>query len=367
MKIAVDARELASKPTGVGRYLFELLREWANNPDALQHTWALYSAQALTVPDAFQKAVRVLSGGGSGTKWEQWTLARTIGTDRPDVLFAPGYTAPLASTSPVVLTIHDVSFFAHPEWFTFREGARRRTLTRLSASRARLVLTDSEFSRGEIVRHLGLDATTVRVIRLGVRAPTTGMNVDGLPREPLLLFVGSIFRRRHVDTLIEAFAAYVAPHVRNSRLEIIGDNRAYPPVDLERLLWRQSPDIQRRISVRSYVSDQTLADLYARASVFVFPSEYEGFGLTPLEALAAGVPSIVLKTPIASEIYGPAARYVEHVEPLGARLGEAIIELLTSPTARAELLQHRVTVLDRYRWSDTARQTLTALEETARA
>ena len=88
--------------------------------------------------------------------------------DRPDVLFAPGYTAPLTAPAPMVLTIHDVSFFAHPEWFSCREGTRRRLLTAWSARRARVVLTDSVFSKSEIVATHRARGTRVRVIPLGI-------------------------------------------------------------------------------------------------------------------------------------------------------------------------------------------------------
>ena len=88
--------------------------------------------------------------------------------ERPDVFFAPGYTAPLTVAAPLVLTIHDVSFFAHPEWFSFREGLRRRLLTAWSARRARRVITDTEFSRAEIRRHIGIADDRTRVIPLGI-------------------------------------------------------------------------------------------------------------------------------------------------------------------------------------------------------
>jgi glycosyltransferase involved in cell wall biosynthesis len=365
MKIAVDARELVDRPTGVGRYLSELLTEWSCTPEVMQHDWTLYSPQPLAVPARFAARVRVLSGAG-GTQWEQWTLARALRVDRPDVLFAPAYSAPLATSCPVVLTIHDVSFAAHPEWFAYREGTRRRTLARLSARRAAIVLTGSEFSRGEIVRHLGTPVSKIRMIRYGVRHRPQEAGARHMSRQPIVLFVGSIFKRRHVDTLIEAFASHVAPLVPDSRLEIVGENRAYPTVNLERVVTLQSLAAQRRISIRSYVDDETLAALYASATVFVFPSEYEGFGLTPLEALAAGVPSIVLDTPVASEIYGPAVRYVSCETPLTARLGEAITHMLTSTTARTDLLRHAAAVLARYRWDKTAAETFAVLQEAAR-
>jgi glycosyltransferase involved in cell wall biosynthesis len=366
VRIAVDTRELVGHPTGVGRYLGELLTEWSRSRAAVQHDWTLYTPQPLSVPGPFASSVRVLLGAG-GTGWEQWRLSRALAIDKPDVLFAPGYTAPLTAACPIVLTIHDVSFSAHPEWFTFREGARRRTLTRLSAARARVILTDSEFSRGEIVRHLDVSRGRVRVIPLGVRnsPPAEGRRRD--PREPLILFVGSIFTRRHVDTLIRAFATEVAPRVAGSRLEIVGENRSYPRSNLERLVTLQSLDVQRRIALRSYVDEQTLADLYARASLFVFPSEYEGFGLTPLEALAAGVTPVVLDTPVASEVYGPGARYVANAAPLDERLGQAMVQVLTSETARQDVLRHAPAVLARYRWEKTATETLAVLDEVARA
>ena len=363
MKIAIDARELVGRRTGVGRYLAELLNEWAASDAATKHEWLLYSHEPLRVPAAFAASVRLHLGGG-GTRWEQVTLARAVGADRPAVLFAPGYTAPLRVALPIALTIHDVSFFAHPEWFAFREGMRRRVMTRFAAARARVVITDSAFSRAEIARPVGVSRAKIRVVPLGIRrqAAKSKENI----REPVVLFVGSIFRRRHVDTLIEAFATRVVPQVPGSRLEIVGDNRAYPPLNLERVLTLQSLEAQRRITLRSYVDDQTLADLYARASVFAFPSEYEGFGLTPLEALSAGVPPVVLDTPIATEIYGGAARYVQNREPIAERLGDAIVQLLTEQPRRNDVLRHAPDILSRYRWDKTAAEVLEVLEEAAR-
>jgi glycosyltransferase involved in cell wall biosynthesis len=359
MIVAVDARELTGRPTGVGRYLGELLAEWAQSADAMRHDWRVYAQASASVPAAFAAAVEVVPGGG-GTRWEQWSLARALSRARPDVLFAPGYTAPLTAPCPTVLTVHDVSFAAHPEWFTAREGLRRRVLTAWSARRARLVLTDSEFSRREITHHLGVPESRVRVIPLGMRVSRAP--AAATPREPIVLFVGSIFRRRHVDHLIRVFAREVAAQVPDSRLEIVGELRAHPPLDLARELREVPGGIRARISVRSYVDDATLAALYRRASVFVFLSEYEGFGLTPLEALAAGVPPVVLDTPIAREVYGAAARYVE----LGGA-GAAMVDLLQRAPARADVLQHAGAVLARYDWARTAAATLAAIREGAGA
>ncbi len=359
MHIAVDARELCGRPTGVGRYLSELFAEWSDLPAARRHTWALYSHARPAVGGPWSKSVRVLGGNG-GTSWEQWALSRALSRDRPDVLFAPGYTAPLTAPAPTVLTVHDVSFFAHPEWFSLREGARRRLLTAWSARRAKVLITDSDFSRSEIARHIGLPESRVRVIPLGMRQPA---RPQATSREPIVLYVGSVFARRRVDQLISSFDL-VADRVPSARLEIVGENRTVPHVDLDAL--RRHTRHADRISIRSYVDEPTLQGLYARASAFAFLSEYEGFGLTPLEALASGIPPVLLDTPIAREICGPAARYIP-ASNTGAALVDALVDCLSHEASRRAILQHAPGVLARYSWAHTAAATLDAIEEGAGA
>jgi glycosyltransferase involved in cell wall biosynthesis len=299
MRVAIDARELCGRPTGVGRYLTGLLDAWSRSDALRRHQVTLVAPERFDA-SRWAAAVEVAPGRG-GTWWEQFTLPRAIDAD---VFFAPGYTAPLSVASPLVVTIHDVSFFAHPEWFSFREGARRRAITAWSARRARAVITDTAFSRQEIARHIGIGADRINVIALGLDRP----GLDPAPAgPPLVLFVGSLFQRRRVDRLIAAFDRVVT-RVPEARLEIVGENRTNPVIDFDAL--RSARQHPHAISIRSYVDEATLASLYARASAFVFLSEYEGFGLTPLEALAAGVPPVVLDTPAARETCGPAARYV---------------------------------------------------------
>jgi glycosyltransferase involved in cell wall biosynthesis len=146
------------------------------------------------------------------------------------------------------------------------------------------------------------------------------------------------------------------------RLEIVGDNRSHPHEDLPAIA--AGAGVADRVNIRSYVPDATLADLYARAAVFAFLSEYEGFGLTPLEALANGVPPLVLDTAVAREVYGDAAVYVP-IDDLDAT-ADAMRRLLFDAQARATILGRAPAVLGRYSWQRTARETLTALESIAR-
>ena len=140
-----------------------------------------------------------------------------------------------------------------------------------------------------------------------------------------MLFVGSLFNRRRLPDLIAAFAR-ATTDMPAARLVIVGADRTWPPQDLRATA--EARGVGAKVDVRNYVPDAELADLYARASVFGFLSEYEGFGLTPLEALAAGVPIVVLDTPVAREVYGDAAEYVALGDEAGA--AAALRRFLTS-------------------------------------
>jgi glycosyltransferase involved in cell wall biosynthesis len=359
MRIGIDARELCGKPTGVGRHLAGLLGGWGASK-AAGHTLLLYAHQTPATALPPNATLRVIPGAG-GTRWEQIALPRAAQEDRVDVFFAPGYTAPLALNAPIVVLVHDLSFVSHPEWFRTREGLRRRLLTRWASQRARRVLTVSESARGEIVAQFGLPPDRVLCIHPGISTMRSA-ETAAEHREPLIVFVGSIFNRRHVPDLIGAFrhVARVHPAVR---LEIVGDNRTYPYQDLQSVVSRQG--VQEQVAIRSYVPDDTLADLYQRASVFAFLSEYEGFGHPPLEALTCGVPGVLLDTPVARETCGDAALYVQKGDLDATAV--ALTRLLFDRDARTRIFAMAPSVLGRYSWAKAAQQTLDVIESAARS
>src|SRR5439155_976287 len=128
-----------------------------------------------------------------------------------------------------------------------------------------------------------------------------------LRTEPVVLFVGSIFNRRRVPELIRAFGRVARAH-RDASLEIVGDDRTHPRQDLARAIADEA--LGERVRWHAYLPEAELQAMYGRARAFAFLSEYEGFGLTPVEALAAGIPPVVLDTAVARETCGDAALYV---------------------------------------------------------
>lgn len=359
LRIAIDGRELVGRPTGVGRYLYEILHAWASDA-TIRHSFTVI-VPADPPPHLTNLGTRfswrVERSPTAGTWWEQVRLPRALAQEGPDVFFAPGYTAPLQHPCPTVLTVHDVSFFAHPEGFPRRERMRRRWLTRTSARRAARVLTVSEFSAREIARWLRVRPDRIEVVPNG--APPLVARPSGPPPGRLVLYVGSIFQRRRVPLMLAAFRL-ARSRVPDARLVMVGENRSAPRIDPARLA--ADAQLGDAFEYRSYVSDAELRTLYDHARTFLFLSDYEGFGLTPFEAIAHGVPPILLNTPVAAEVYGDAARLVA---PEPAAVADALVDLLTDDAAHAALTAAGARRLPAYTWTRTAAVALRALETAA--
>ena len=359
LHIAIDGRELVGQTTGVGRYLQALIERWARMegphrftvfaPAPPPSTWTHVSPRV---------SWEVLAAERAGTLWEQTRLPAAVNRAGADVLLSPAYTAPLRVRCPIVLAIHDVSYFTHPEWFSGREGLRRRWLTRRSAARASAIMALSQFGAREIARFLRVPRDRIHVIPLGPpEVPARSVNVA---REPLVIFAGSLFTRRRIPETLAGFAD-MARRVPAARLIFAGDNRTMPHVDP--LAISKDLGIADRVTALGYVSDDALAQLYGRARAFVFLSDYEGFGLTPLEAIARGTPPVLLDTDVMREVYGDAATFVT-LAP--AAIGAALERLLQDDGAHAEAVARGRQRLDEYSWERTAAATLRLLESAVR-
>jgi glycosyltransferase involved in cell wall biosynthesis len=175
------------------------------------------------------------------------------------------------------------------------------------------------------------------------------------------LYVGSIFNRRHVPDLIRAFAP-LARHYPGASLDLVGENRTHHYEDIGHVIrWE---GLEQRVRWHPYVSDAELEALYGSAAAFAFLSEYEGLGMTPLEALAAGVPPLLFDTAVARESCGDAALYVRSGDMSTIALG--LERLLVDRPLRSQLLAAAPGVLARYSRARAAADTLSVLEACAR-
>jgi len=355
LHVGIDARELAGQPTGVGRYVAGVLQTWA--AEGFPHRLRLIMHAP---PPSWVSAlpldltVDITPTEVAGTWWEQTVLPAALRRAQVDVLLAPAYTAPLRSPCPTVLIVHDVSFFAQPDGFHWREGLRRRLLTRASARRAAQLLTVSAFSADEMARWLGVARTQIVLAPQG--APPWQGGPPAAARERMVLSVGTLFTRRHVPELIAAFAQ-VATRVPDARLVLVGGNKTRPHIDPPHLA--ETAGLGDRVTWRPYVSDAELDALYDSARAFAFLSDYEGFAMTPMEAAAHGVPSVLLDTPVAREVYGDAVTRVSLDVPT---IATALTTLLSDDAVHARSVEAARERLSAFTWTHTAHVVRTALE-----
>jgi len=363
VRIGVDARELQGRPTGVGRYLRSLLRAWpAGEEDAL----ILYfngPAPHDAVLREERIAVRALGDRPvRGLCWQERRLPAAARRDALDVFFAPAYVCPLALDLPRVTTVHDLSFFSFPSDFAPLDGLRRRALVGMSLTASSRVVAVSDFTRREILAQRPDVASRVDVIPHGADdalppAPSRTearerLGVDGA----LLLSVGSILNRRRLPALLQAVALLGRSHPA-ALLDVVGENRTHPLLDLDATVSRLK--IGGRIRFSGFVSDEALATRYAAADVAVYLSEYEGFGLPALEAMARGIPVVTSRRPATAEIFGEAALTVDPAD--ATEIAGALGRLLGDPGLRARLVARGRALAARHTWAEAAARTRNAL------
>lgn len=270
------------------------------------------------------------------------------------------YTAPIWTPCPLVLTVHDISYEFHPEWFSPRDLRVLKRTVPWSAARADKVITVSEVCRREIVETYRLPEEKVVCVHnaAGPAAmPVSDSEARSLVAElgldlsrPIVLAVGNLQPRKNLVRLINAFSQVIA-HGVDADLVLVG-----PEHYRASLVHDAAASQSGRIHFTGYLTDRQLAACYATATVFAFPSLYEGFGIPALEAMAHGTPVVCSDAGALREVCADAALYFDPLDE------GAIAASLTKVLSDAEL-RHRLALAGRERqrqftWVKAARDTL---------
>lgn len=344
MKVGFDAGPLLGVPTGVGRYARELL-------EALRAQGAEMVPYAVALKGAGTRDIRRwrLPARSIQRAWRSIGRPRIEALTGPvDVVHATNFVLPPLRAAAGVVTVHDLSFLRDD---TFPGGPRLRELVPWSLGHAAGVITPTRAIADEVIATYGVADDQVWVTHEGVApaffgaSPLASMALERLGiRGPFVLAVGTIEPRKNLATLLKAW-----PAVRAATAElqlVIAGPAGWGP---------ELPETDG-VHLLGWTGDETLPGLFAAARAFCYPSLYEGFGLPPLEAMAAGTPAVVGAYPAAAEVLGDAAVLVDPLDHEG--LAAALVTAVTDESKRRGLVLAGRARASSFTWEATAGQTL---------
>lgn len=286
-------------------------------------------------------------------------LALFASRPRPDVFFSPGHYAPRWSPAPLVISVLDLSYLFFPGMFRRSDLAQLTSWTADSVRRARRVLTISESTRGDILRHYRVKPGKVVVAYPGLKPypemkeKKTSLGKYGVEGD-FILYVGTLQPRKNITRLIESI-----PHLKDQSLKLVVVGKKGWLYD-EILSKAKSLGLQERVIFTGFVPDEDLPAFYKKARCFVLVSLYEGFGLPALEAMHYGCPVVVSDVSSLPEVAGEAGILVDPQKP------EAIAGGIEKAIGnRAELVKKGKIQAEKFSWEKCARETLAVLEEAA--
>jgi glycosyltransferase involved in cell wall biosynthesis len=361
LRLGVDGRELRpGVRTSIGRYLLEILRA------ASVEGWP-----CVVYGDAGARLDETLPGVTSSTldgAWTQWwdqvTLPRALARDAITVFLSPYYKGPVRAPCPVVLTIHDLYFINYPGRHRPVYEAIVTQAARLYAARATAIISDSEYSKREIVARLNVNAAKVSVIpvALGGEFKPASLTASAKSRyaigSPYVLYVGNFNPHKNIPRLIRAFALLPGP-VRSRHSLVLAGGFGDGRPELAQLAAMLG--LTDRVIFTGRVDDADLPALYAEAAVCVTPSLEEGFGATVLEAMACGAPVVTSNRAALPEVVGDAGLLFDPEQE--REMASVLTRVLSDPALGDDLRRRALARAGLYTSARTTGRVLALLRE----
>ncbi len=363
MKIAIDARMYGPKQGGLGRYIEQLILnlekiDTENQYVILlrQENWSEYSP---TNPN-FQKILVDIPWYG----WkEQIFLPKIIKKLKVDLVHFPHWNVPLFFNDNFVVTIHDLLLLHYP-------SRRASTLSPIlywlknkiflmvlkhAVNSAKKIITVSESTKKDIKDTLKIKAEKIVTILLSPLPIKDFVDIDLNKKysitQPYWLYVGVAYPHKNLETLLTAWEIFCDKYDKNYQLVLAGKNNYF----YERLKKIIKEKNIKNVILTDFVDDATLANLYKKATLYVFPSLYEGFGLPPLEAMQYNLPVISSDRTCLPEILGDAAAYFDPTDPHHlAQTAQLVIE---DKNLSKKLAENSQKILQKYSWTSTTQKT----------
>ncbi len=368
-RVAIECRALVGPRAGNGRYLYRLLEEFADRKDDV--IYYLYAPRPIDIPEVCLVDPRFVVRMGhfrQALLWLHAVVPVWIAQDRIDVFFGPNYAAPLLRFHDYrsVITIHDVVYARFPETMLLKTLLHNQFMIPLYSRDADLLLTDSNFSAQEMMKVIGVEQDKLSVVHLAgnnhasMRTTESSVEVEwpeSIVRTRVkgsyILTVGTIEPRKNIESIVVAYAM-LPPKLRETYSIVIVGRTLWGGLTPQQ--WFEDYGIKGHAFYFDDVNDEELLGIFSEASLFVFASLYEGFGLPIVEAMSCGVPVICSYTSSLAEVAGGAALLCDPRSPqdLSTKIGLVLQDARLRDTLAA-LGTRRVTDLT---WARTAEATL---------
>jgi glycosyltransferase involved in cell wall biosynthesis len=378
MRVGINALFLQKPATGMGQHLFHLLEGLDSLEEKDQQYILLsprfrraYTLQTPQLSDRFREVevVSALARLGDNVEqvwWEQVGIVRAGAREHVDLLHSPYWSNPLWAPWPTVVTVHDVIQFVLPEYAWRKISRVYFGIVSRGARRADAIITVSECSKRDIVKLLGLPPQRIHVIGNAVDAtlhPVRDAWLLASVRERygigarFVLYFGGFDLRKNVPRLIEAYGRLPAVLRKEYQLVISGryQHLGHPlyPDPRETV---QRLGLEGQVIFTGQIREQDKAPLFSAATVFAFPSLYEGFGIPVLEAMACGTPVVTSNLSALPEVAGDAGLLVDPYNTDAISAG--IHTLLEEQPLREELARRGLERAGLFTWQQVADQTL---------
>jgi glycosyltransferase involved in cell wall biosynthesis len=360
MRVAIDARKIHD--FGIGTYIRNLLRHLARTDHETEYVLLLGEDDLGIASQLGPNFRSVLEPSPNYSLREQVHVPWVLRRERPDVYHAPHYVLPAGVRCPSVVTIHDCIHLMFPQYLPNRLAyAYARAQMWAAARRSDCILTVSEASKRDILHLFNVPPEKIVVVCNAIDSHfsvTPSEEAVARVREryqldhKFVLYVGNIKPHKNLVRLIEAFDELRRSGQDDLKLLIIGDQISKLPA-LRRAVHRHK--LHKYVRFLGYVSDDQLAILYRLASVFAFPSLYEGFGLPPLEAMASGTPVVTSNVSSMPEVVGDAAVLVNPYDV--DSIVDGLRRVLTDPVLAAEMRRKGIERSREFSWERSVAQT----------
>ena len=386
MRIGINALFLQKPSTGMGQHLLHLLEGLDSLPEKDQQYVLLaprfrraYTLRAPQLSDRFREVevVSALARLGENVAqvwWEQVGIVRAGTRERVDLLHSPYWSNPLWSPWPTVVTVHDVIQFVLPEYAWRKISRLYFGIVSRSARNAHAIITVSECSKRDIVKLLSVPPERIHVIGNAVDDslyPVRDAWLLASVRERyrigprFILYFGGFDLRKNVPRLIEAYARLPASVRKEYQLVIAGryQHLGHPLFpDPRRTVDRLG--LEGSVIFTGQIREQDKAPLYSAATVFAFPSLYEGFGMPVLEAMACGTPVLTSNRSALPEVAGDAGLLIDPYDI--SQIAEGLRQLVEDQSLREDLSRRGLERARRFTWRQVADQTVRVYREVVR-